>query len=95
MEMVVSHSYLHSVITCVGASELRDAWAKIQKRNLDWLDGFFQPSIMIMVSDFSELSQTNVSLSTFDYYSPINDPDFKIKCQPKAFDSLMCQVEIK
>lgn len=48
-----------------------------------------------MVSDFSELSQTDVSLSTFDYYSPINDPDFTIKCQPKAFDCLMCHVEIE
>lgn len=34
-----------------------------------------------MVHDFPEQSQTDVCMSTLDYYFSINDPTLNIKCQ--------------
>lgn len=68
--------------------------ALLQKRNFDWLDDFFKLRIKIRIRDFPEPSQTNVCTSTSDYYLPMSDPDCNIKCQPKAFVSVMYKVEM-
>lgn len=59
---------------------------RVKKRNLNLLDNYFKPRINIIVSDFPEQSQSDVS----DCYLPMNDPDFNITCQPKVFASVMC-----
>lgn len=39
-------------------------------------------------------SQTDACTSTLEFYLLINDADFNIKCQPKIFVSVICQVEM-